>query len=290
MDLKPEGHDEQAPISGAISPWHYRLNYKSGKAPANFAAGATAEAAEAGFSYYDKDAGAKVRFNPSTFVVVDVLMGAGGTYKDGDNFINYYSNIVRNTQTQPIRIWAQGISKPIATGIYNDIKASFPQGCKFQLYMVCVDPSTFNVYLLNVPVMLSDAIKRGIGSVTKTPPNKISMYSLCDLSTRFWVLQFDGTFAKVNEKGEAWTKGECFFSPVLKSAFTLTSNGQYAEIFNKCKAVADASGAYVEASQARIWVADDTPAQEAATMPVKAAAPSVATENAPGWENNDLPF
>jgi hypothetical protein len=77
-------------------------------------------------------------------------------------------------------------------------------------------------------------IQRAIGTACNTPANKISLFSLCDMSTEFWGIRFEGNFEKRTKEGDPWNgKGEMFFMPELRAGVvSLAKNPQLIEELN----------------------------------------------------------
>ena len=254
-----------APVSSGNSrPWNFRLEYKSGKTPEGFASAALPEQVSAGFSYYDKEAGQTSRKESFTFFVVACLSGISGVTKDGDRYNNYYSTLVYDTRTQPMSVWMQGIERPIETGFYSELKPKMPQGVRFTQVLICYDMDSKQLIALNLTVGLAMQIQRAIGTACNTPANKISLFSLCDLSTEFWGLRFEGKFEKRTKEGDAWNgKGEMYFMPELRAGVvSLAKNPQLIDELNQ---YADGVKEYVTANVERILQAQNTPAPSGPT-------------------------
>ena len=126
----------QAPVK-ADRPWSKRVTYKSGKTPQGFAAAATPEQVSAGFSYYDSQAAQKIEMTEFVGFVVATLSGVSGTVPDGSRYINYFSSLVYDTRTDPIRVFMQGAERPITQGIYKEL--DLPAGVNYTQYlMMCI--------------------------------------------------------------------------------------------------------------------------------------------------------
>lgn len=261
-----------APVSSGNSrPWNFRLEYKSGKTPEGFASAALPEQVSAGFSYYDKEAGQTSRKESFTFFVVACLSGISGVTKDGDRYNNYYSTLVYDTRTQPMSVWMQGIERPIETGFYSELKPKMPQGVRFTQVLICYDMDSKQLIALNLTVGLAMQIQRAIGLACNTPANKISLFSLCDMSTEFWGLRFEGKFEKRTKEGDAWNgKGEMFFMPELRAGVvSLAKNPQLIEELN---GHADAVKEFVMATIEGIQNRQNTLAPSGPTTPATAPA------------------
>lgn len=256
-----------APVSSGNSrPWNFRLEYKSGKTPEGFASAALPEQVSAGFSYYDKEAGQTSRKESFTFFVVACLSGISGVTKDGDRYNNYYSTLVYDTRTQPMSVWMQGIERPIETGFYSELKPKMPQGVRFTQVLICYDMESKQLIALNLTVGLGMQIQRAIGTACNTPANKISLFSLCDMSTEFWGIRFEGNFEKRTKEGDPWNgKGEMFFMPELKAGVVSLSKNP--ALIDELNQYADGVREYVTANVERILQAQNTAATSGPSTP-----------------------
>lgn len=255
----------QAPVgTGNSRPWLYRFEYKSGKTPEGFAKAATPDQVKAGFSYYDKENGQTIHRDTFTVFVVACLSGISGVTKDGDKYLNYYSTLVFDTRTQPMSVFMQGIERPIESGLYADLKPKMPQGVRFTQVLICYDMETKQLIALNLTVGLAMQIQRAIGAASNTPANKISLFSLCDLSTEFWGLRFTGNYEKKTKEGDPWNgKGEMFFMPEVQAG--VVTFGKKPEMIEELNQYADGVREYISAGVARIQ--EGAPAPGPTTQP-----------------------
>ena len=299
-----------APVSsGGNRPWVRRLEYKSGKVPEGFAKQAVPEQAGAGFSYYDKESAQTVRRDSFTFFVVACLSGISGVTKDGDRYQNYYSSLVYDTRTQPLSVWMQGIERPIETGFYAELKPKMPQGVGFKQVLICYDMDSKELIALTLTVGLAMQIQRAIGAACNTPASKISLFSLCDISSEFWGIRFEGKFEKKTKDGEPWNgKGEMFFQPELKTG--VISAAKNTALVEELNQYAEAVKEYVEATVQRVKQNEAThapapqPAETERTAhaapagrPPSNARPASVPASDPGFpdtpppgDDSDLPF
>lgn len=229
----------QAPVK-ADRPWTKRVTYKSGKTPPGFAAAATPEQVSAGFSFYDSNAGQKVEMKEWVGFVVATLSGVSGTVPDGTRYINYFSSLVYDTRIDPIRVFMQGADRPIATGIYKNL--SLPAGVNYTQYLICYVPELNELVSIELTAGLQNAVKRAIATSCGIKPNKVSLFSLCDLSTEFWGIRFSGEFEKRDKEGNEWKTGEMYFMPKLTAG--VVSIGKNADVVNLLNEYSDHVRAY----------------------------------------------
>jgi hypothetical protein len=306
FEIYDNGERERAPINGTEFPWKYQLDYKAGKTPAatlkmlqkenpeKYANGPSADMAGAKFHFYDKEITSKVDFDlPATLIICDVYSGIGGTAQIDEKYSNFFSTKVRDSRNEPMTLWQSGIQRPLMTGIYSQIKADLPKGAHFQLYLLCLDTTSKKPFLLTLTSTLQEQLKRAISDRTSAKPDKINLFGLCDISTKWWYIQMNGQFEKVNEKGLPYPgEGDMYFAPVMKAGvFHADSNPEASAM---CEEIRNTSSEYIQSTQDRIWKAETTVAAPAAEAPAPAvtappmnwpAAPPV-VEQVP----DDLPF
>ena len=262
----------QAPVR-ADKPWTRRVTYKSGKTPAGFATKATPQDVSAGFSYYDTNTKQKVEMPEFVAFVVATLSGVSGTVPDGKGYVNYFSSLVYDTRTDPIRVFMQGADRPIAQGIYKQL--DLPDGVNYSQYLICYLPDSDELVSLELTAGLQNAVKRAIGAACGERASKISLFNLCDLSTQFWGIRFSGEFEKRDKEGNEWKAGEMYFMPKLTAGVVTTAkNSPLIEILNeKSDAVRAYCNGYADDLRDAAQVSQST-----ATAP--AAAPSRTASNA----------
>ena len=206
----------ELPQAGNEKPFTKYLEYKPGKTPANFAGSATAEQVNAGFSYYDKEAATRVQLHNFRAIVVGQAMGAGGVTKDGARYINYYSNLVSNTKTDPIRVYMRGASTPVAQGLYQNIKADLPDGVGFKHYLIVYIPELNECAAMEITYGLQCCFQRVIASNAtgrKVPYNRVNMFALLDMQHQYYMFTFNGSFYKASKEADRYESGECYFYP-----------------------------------------------------------------------------
>jgi hypothetical protein len=292
MEVNDHGGTETAPVTGTNFPWDFQLDYKAGKTPQNYAGSATPEVAGAKFHYYDKDVKAKLDFTlPATLIICDVLSGISGTIEEEGRYSNFYSNKVRDSRNEAMRLYISGIDRPLLTGLYSQIKGELPKGAKYQMYLLCLEPASKKVFLVSVGATLSDQIKRAIGARSNTNPDKVNLFGLFEISTKWWFLKLSGKFEKVTKEGKPYDgKGDLFYVPEMLAGVFHDNNQPDAH--ELCEQARYACTEYIRVTQDRIWKAENTalanepaPAVAAPAMSWPAAPPVVA--EVPG---DDLPF
>lgn len=231
------------------TPWDFRLEYKSGKVQEAFGKVATPEQISAGFSYYDKEAAQKFSLANFTCIVVAPLAGVQGVTKDGERYMNYYSNLVKDTRTDFFQVRIQGIDKVQHEGIYADFKAQLPQGVGFtQVFHVYV-VELKKYFAMALTVGLQNHLKAVIGKATNTKPEKVSLFGLCDLSSQYWGFRFTGNFHKCDKEGSEWNgKGDMYFMPEA-TCFTINRKPETADWFELLDGASDKVNEYLVKSQ-----------------------------------------
>ena len=239
-------------------PWKKRFDYKSGKTPEAFAMSATPEQVKAGFSYYDKDAGAKFSIDGFTASIVAVTFGVSGTVPDGKYYINYFSNLVFDTRTQPIEVfhfmksgdeWKKHV---IATGFYSDFKESLPDGVGYCKVLICWIHETNELVSINVSSQVETSLKEAIAEPTASHISKINIFEIAKSNERFWAIRFSGQFSKRTRDGKMWNgQGDMFFNPSFVAKVATAE--KFPVLVEMKQAVKD----YIEASEAQVWAASD---------------------------------
>lgn len=276
-------------------PYTGYLEYRSGKTPASFAAQAQPDQVSAGFSYYDKDANTRIKLDAFRAIIVGQAFGVAGVTKLGDRFTNYYSNLVADTRTDPMRVFIRGINFPQYSGLYKDIKPALPQGVGFQHYLCVYIPEIDQLMLISLTMALSEHIRecivesasRALGR--KLPSSRVNMFGLCDLSQSFYMLKFTGQFVKKNKENQLWNNnGEMYFLPevevksvvgdeqikFLEQQAVRFGNWLFADIARNVDAMKSDRNAQVQPA------ADATPVQTAQPAQPVSAAMSGAQQNA----------
>jgi hypothetical protein len=241
---KPEAQD--APTSKSEAPWVKRIQYRSGKTPAGFAAAAEPEQVKAGFTYYDKDQKANFALTGFTASIVGILSGVSGTVPNGQRYDNYWSSLVEDTRTQKLAVFlGSGDNRvTVASGIYNDFKAGLPDGVGYMKYAVVYLHETKECALIEMTASFENSIKEAIAAQTGQNPARINVFNLFELSTKFWAVRFQGSFSKRNRDGAQWAgNGDMFFYPSLVAGVVAT------EKFPMLPEISAQVTAYVESGQ-----------------------------------------
>lgn len=253
MDFNSEAPTAPPPVQKLSYPWSQKIDYKSGKVAQAFALKAMPEDVKAGFSYYDRDAKTTVPMPAFRAIVVASLSGVSGTTKMGDQYVNYWSNLVKDTRTDVLEVKMQGADKPQYTGIYKDIKPEFPQGVSYTQVLICYVPETQLFMSINLTVGLQEHLKRCIAVATGTTPKKVNLFGLCDLTSQYWGFKFTGGFSKVDKEGNPYTNtGEMYFMPDCE-VFVINEKPGFEAQFALLNQGSEACSDYVQAEQDRIY-------------------------------------
>lgn len=240
------------PTSGSGSaPYTRFIKYRAGKTAAGYADIATPERAKAGFSYYDKERKETVKIGEFTACVVAVLAGVTGTVQNGDYYENYYSNLIVDTRTQRLNVRQNGVDRVLHSGLYKDIKPDLPQGVGYTQFLICYIPENKEVWAIELSTGLTTAIQTAIARACNVPASKISLFGLCELTTRFWALKFNADFVKVTKEGADYAgQGDMFFMPRI-SVFEV-SIAKNAETCQMLASISNEVSAFVDAGQAKL--------------------------------------
>jgi hypothetical protein len=253
-DFESPTRDDIPTRSSSEIPWSKRIEYKSGKTPQVFAADATPDKVKAGFSHYDKKAGAKVLHKNFTASIVAMTFGVSGTVQDGNYYVNYFSNLVFDTRTQPIEVfhfmksgdeWKKHV---IASGFYNEFKGDLPDGVGYCKVLICWIHETQELVSINVSAQVEVALKEAIAEATATSLHKISIFEISKSEDRFWAIKFSGEFTKRTRDGKTWEgQGDMFFCPSFVAKVTT------AEKFTVLAEMKQAVKEYIEATEDAVW-------------------------------------
>lgn len=182
-----------------------------------------------GFSYWDKDQALRVHLGDKfTFVVLEVYSQISGQKEIAPKtFEKFYSNKVKDSRTEPFAIFRQGDKpkRPIAKGLYQDLRgdekkgvaSQIPKGCSFHLVFVVYWLEGDRVLNLKGSVMVSNQLKeaiaaaeRGTGRTKKS--SDVSLFGLADTGS-LWGFQFK-TYRRVTKEGDEYKgSGDCYFVP-----------------------------------------------------------------------------
>jgi hypothetical protein len=310
MNFPDQQHQEEIdrlPGNFATKPWLYTVGYKSGKTPQAFAQAAKIEDVNGGFNYYDQNVGDRVKYDYFTAYIADIVYMVTGTVPDGDKYMNFYSNPVKDSRTQNVRVYMQGSREIQYSGTVNfdsETKTwsiggkALQQGIGLTMFFVCVLHGTGEVFLLEATSKVSSAMKKAIAAPLNQEPKKVRLYTLCDMTSQVYAVKFEDAFVKVDKEGQPYTgKGDMFFEPVLKIG-KYTQKPESQAFFDMIHNVAESVRLYVDSLQhskpdtapAPSAVGDSTRQEPAGMTPPDAplfpeSAP-VATQS----NGDDLPF
>lgn len=253
MEFEQEVPTAPPPSAQINRPWMADIEYKSGKTQSGFAALATPEMANAGFSYYDTTAKERFKLTKFRAIVVASLAGVFGTNKDGERYVNYWSNLVSDTKTDALEVRISGISQPQFSGNYQaDIKPHLPAGVSYTQVLIVYVPELNQFMAMHLTMGLQQRLKAAIGHATNTKADKVSLYGLCALTTEFWGFEFSGEFEKCDKDGVPHTgNGEMYFMPQTKAFIVRKNDKNAASIAVLENGSADCAN-YLTAEQIRI--------------------------------------
>lgn len=233
-----------APPEGALVTNHERplsVEYKSGKIPHDFAKSITPEwiadkaaAAEIGFYYYNSEAKQNVPISDLTFIVLEVYSGASGW--DNENKTAYWSNRVRDTRSEDLRIMGSGSKSPLAVGRWTAIKASLPDAVKYSKFVIAYCLQMDKV----MEIKLSAAAERGLQKAVaaaemsvgrSTDWHKVFTLALAQ-SDHFWGFHLKGYFRSDKEGNEHAGKTDLYLEPTFYAGVLSPVN--QAELHEKC--------------------------------------------------------
>lgn len=217
-----------APPEGAITSTNIeflKVAYKSLKTPEPYASAATTQVIEqnrqlckVGFSYYDKETKLNVAIDNFAFAVLEVYSGVSGFVKDGDTQYNYWSPLVKDTRSEPIRLY-EG-ERLIVEGIYRDIKEKLPNGAKFHVNVIAYCLPLDRIIRIELTQSVSRAMQRAIAEAEsaigrKKKADDISLFGICD-NDHIWGFRFTEFIRETKEGKQYEGKGELFFNPEFK--------------------------------------------------------------------------
>lgn len=251
-----------------------QLEYSTMKTPANFVADVTPQkVADAranhklGFHFYDKAAGQKVAVDKFSFVVLEVYSGVSG-YRETSpgQGISYYSNYVRNSQSEPFALWEKGIKRPIASGYYQGKKhdadfakllrmpaiqandavntrpdgfTKIPDGAGFHQHFIVWWIEGQRIMDLKLTTMVSREIKNAISRAEatagrKVKPDRVNLFALAD-GGAFWGFSVT-KFRRATKEGLDYAgAGEMYLVPEFVSGVVKTEGpGANPELHAEC--------------------------------------------------------
>lgn len=243
-------------------PWTLKLEYKSGKVPQAFALKTSPEEVGAGFYFYRPETKEKGNISRFKCAIIGVYSGVGGAVPRGSRFDNYWSNFVKDTRTDIVKVQLGSgeNSVTIAEGLYSDIKKDLPDGVSYKKFAAVYVFNTREVAALELTMSLETALKECIGDLLARKPEQVNLFNLFELSTRFWGFGFAGEFTMRQRDGKAYDgKGEMYYYPVLSCGIVT------AEKYPELPELAASAGAYIDAYQDRLK--NGKPSNQASSAP-----------------------
>ena len=288
FDAPPAG---ATPLSGYDRP--LSIEYRSGKIPQGLAGATTSEWMQTekaegrlGLVYYDKEQEVRRTLPAMTFILLEVYAGVSGY--DKENKIKYWSNRVKDTRFEPMRIYCSASKGPIAVGLYAALKNTMPADAKpyakYHKFAVAYCRELDKVVEIEMSAQFEFAMQKGIARADaatgrKTNWEKVFTLGLCD-NDHIWGFYWSGEFTRAGAKGEDYDgKGDLYFQPVVAAG--LVTPTKYPDIHAKCVDLQ-----MQERERYKAFKAKDAAEQaaQAAPAPQQEAAP------APPDLNDDLPF
>lgn len=301
FDVPPEG----AIPAQAIE--FLRVEYAALKTPeayANQANSAVLSENEAkgklGFSYWDKEAAARVAINPFTFVVLEVYSIISGSVQEANgDWTQFYSNRIKDSRTEEFLVWNGG-RDPIAKGIYSNIKNSLPKGAGFHVNLIAWCVELGRLIEIKTTAGVSRQIQRAISEAEaragrKRNPERISLFGLADTEL-FWGFQFKAYLKQDKDGNEYNGKGELYFAPEFYAGTIQANSGtQYAALYAICKEQRDAIRAAYEDRKKRFANKPDQEVKQEEQIPIQDGNlfPTEEPEAPSQWAGtgyDDLPF
>lgn len=240
---KPTAEDAPKTIG---KPWTLKLEYRSGKTPEAYADQATPEKAKAGFTYYRPETAEKGYMPPFKCALLGVYSGVSGAVPNGTRFDNYWSNFVKDTRTDTIRVQlgSGDNSVTIAEGIYRDFKHTLPTGVSYTKFAVVYVFATQEVATLELSASLETALKEAIAEQIGKKAQQINLFNLFELVNRFWGFGFSGGFTMRQKDGIQWVgKGDMFYYPELTAG--IVTADKFSMLPDLARDVSD----YIDATQ-----------------------------------------
>ncbi len=172
---------------------------------------------KAGFHYFDKSLGEKgerVSVRKFDLVLLEVYCKISGATKMADgSYLNYYSNYIKDSRTEPFYVRCAGISNVQFSGLYADIKKQnlMPDGVGFHIHFFCYCPQLDRVVDVMLTSALSRAFQKSIGESTGKKWEKIFLFNLCE-DDLIWGFRLNG-YKNINAQGFDYTSGDLFIEP-----------------------------------------------------------------------------
>lgn len=223
-----------------------------------------------GFHFWDKEAG-EIRENgkrgqkiaiptPFTFVLLEVYSKLSGKVETGPKqYINYYSNKVKDTRTEPFGLFIKGgDGKAIGRGFYQGKQSKqdlpklidktgkvppyvLPDGVSFTQVFVIYWVEGDRILNLDLSTMVSREIKRAISNAERSTgrnsdPEKIMLFGLADKG-HLWGFQLQ-TYRRAEKDGNDYKSGDLFFVPTFVAGMVMTEGpNANPDLYNKCLAM-----------------------------------------------------
>jgi hypothetical protein len=272
------------------------VEYKAGKTPAAYVSYNTPEQLEqhrlqgkVGFSYYDHEKQSTFVVNaPLTFAVLEsyaAITGYDGNY-------NYNSNRVKDSRSEPFRVYMRGAKSPSFVGLYQQIKDSLPEGVGFHIHLVCYCIELERTIEIKLTKLLQAGIERAMSeSAAKVGRRlqKVNFFSIADNDV-INGFQWNGKFIPLDKDGNDLSANkDAYYTPAMHHG-VISPTGKNVELHAVCvqwqKQVRDQHERLKRSAQ---QPAPETQQPTAPAQQPPSNARQVADPGAP-FDANDLPF
>lgn len=172
---------------------------------------------KAGFHYFDKSLGEKgerVAVRKFDLVLLEVYCKISGAAKNDDgSYLNYYSNYIKDSRTEPFYVRCGGINNVQFSGLYADIKNQklMPKGVGFHIHFFCYCPQLDRVVDVMLTSALSRAFQKSVGESTGKKWDKVFLFNLCE-DDLIWGFRLNG-YKNVTLEGFDYQSGDLFIEP-----------------------------------------------------------------------------
>lgn len=315
-----------------------QVDYSAMKTPETFVKSITAEVVadaranfKLGFHFWDKDLGARVAIDKLSFVVLEVYAKISGSREvSNKQYVNYYSNSVKDSRTDEFVIWEQGQKKPFMKGMYQGKKGDtdfaklvsngqgvrIPDGAGFHQHFIVYWIEGERILDLKLTTMVSREIKEAIARAEamagrKVKAEKVNLFELASKSLWGFTVQ---KFRRAEKEGTEYKSGEMFLLPFFACGVVIgEGDNSNPELHETCRDLQSQIRAnYAAGVERRKQFGDAAePSQAASALPVSSdeqfpteappraggySPPPAYTDNPvysappPTVEGDDLPF
>ena len=279
------------PDAGAVSTtstdFFPKVEYSAMKTPETFANKVTAEVVadaranfKLGFHFWDKDLAARVAIDKFSFVVLEVYSKISGSREVANKqYVNYYSNSIKDSRTEEFVIWEQGQKKPFMRGFYQGKKGDtdfaklvkdgqavrIPDGAGYHQHFIIYWIEGERILDLKLTTMVSREIKEAIARAElsanrKVKAEKVNLFELATKSLWGFTVQ---KFRRTEKEGTDYKSGEMFLLPYLACGVVIgEGENSNPELYQTCRDLQGQIRAnYLAGIERRKQFGDSEPAQ-----------------------------